>query len=55
MSDFYQRFLTDKSFSILTELKKRLKFILIGGWAVYFYTKSLKSKDIVILLLIFLN
>lgn len=46
MSAFYQQFLTDKSFSVLTELKKRFKFILIGGWAVYFYSKSLKSKDI---------
>jgi hypothetical protein len=43
---FYQQFLTDKSFSLLTELKKQFKFTLIGGWAVYFYTKSLKSKDI---------
>ena len=43
---FYQQFLTDKSLSILTELKKRFKFTLIGGWAVYFYTNSLKSKDI---------
>jgi len=46
MNGFYQQFLTDKSFSLLTELKKRFKFVLIGGWAVYFYTKSLKSKDI---------
>jgi hypothetical protein len=46
MNAFYQQFLTDKSFSLLTELKKQFKFILIGGWAVYFYTKSLKSKDI---------
>ncbi|KKP36940.1 MAG: hypothetical protein UR23_C0010G0009 [Candidatus Roizmanbacteria bacterium GW2011_GWA2_32_13] len=43
---FYQQFLTDKSFSLLTELRKRFKFTLIGGWAVYFYTQSLKSKDI---------
>lgn len=43
---FYQQFLTDKSFSILTQLKKQFKFTLIGGWAVYFYTNSLKSKDI---------
>ena len=27
-------------------MKKRYKFILIGGWAVYLYSKSLKSKDI---------
>ena len=46
MNGFYQQFLTDKSFNLLTELKKRFKFVLIGGWAVYFYTKSLKSKDI---------
>lgn len=46
MNAFYQQFLTDKSFSLLTELKKQFKFILIGGWAVYFYSKSLKSKDI---------
>ncbi|MEK7633767.1 MAG: hypothetical protein AAB437_02895 [Patescibacteria group bacterium] len=46
MNAFYQQFLTDKSFSLLAELKKQFKFILIGGWAVYFYSKSLKSKDI---------
>jgi hypothetical protein len=50
MSDFYQHFLTDKSFFLLTELKKKFKFILIGGWAVYFYTYSLKSKDINIMI-----
>ena len=46
MNTFYQQFLTDKSFSLLTELKKQFKFVLIGGWAVYFYSQSLKSKDI---------
>lgn len=46
MNDFYQQYLTDKSLSLLIELKKRYKFVLIGGWAVYFYTKALKSKDI---------
>jgi hypothetical protein len=46
MNAFYQQFLTDKSFLLLTELKKKFKFTLIGGWAVYFYTQSLKSKDI---------
>jgi hypothetical protein len=50
MSDFYQNFLTDKSFFLLKELKKKFKFILIGGWAVYFYTYSLKSKDIDIII-----
>jgi len=46
MNGFYQQYLTDKSFSVLIQLKKEFKFVLIGGWAVYFYTKSLKSKDI---------
>jgi len=50
MIDFYQQYLTDKSFKVLTQLKKRYKFILIGGWAVYFYTQSLKSKDIDIII-----
>lgn len=46
MNFFYQKFLTDKSFEILKDLKKHYQFILIGGWAVYFYTSQLKSKDI---------
>ncbi len=46
MTDFYQNYLTDKSFQILVEFKKKIDFVLIGGWAVYFYTKALKSKDI---------
>ena len=46
MKGFYQQFITDKSFLILKQLKKDFDFVLIGGWAVYFYTKSLKSKDI---------
>lgn len=50
MNNFYQQFLTDKSFEILKDLKKRYQFILIGGWAVYFYTHSLKSKDIDIII-----
>lgn len=31
-------------------LHKELNFILIGGWAVYLYTQSLKSKDIDIII-----
>lgn len=46
MNDFYQHYLTDKSFHFLLNFKKQFDFILIGGWAVYFYTKALKSKDI---------
>lgn len=45
-NQYYQNYLTDKSFKILQLLKKKYDFVLIGGWAVYFYTHSLKSKDI---------
>lgn len=46
MPQFYQDIITEKSFQFLLELKKQYKFILIGGWAVFLYTHSLKSKDI---------
>ncbi|MFH1111665.1 MAG: hypothetical protein V1712_01180 [Patescibacteria group bacterium] len=44
--EYYQDFVTEKSFKILQELKNSCQFILIGGWAVFLYTQSLKSKDI---------
>lgn len=44
--DFYNDLITQKSWEMLGQLKKKIKFVLIGGWAVYLYTKSLKSKDI---------
>ncbi|MEK9180214.1 MAG: hypothetical protein AAB897_02270 [Patescibacteria group bacterium] len=47
---FYHDSTTDKSFRFLSELKKRYRFVLIGGWAVFLYTHSLKSKDIDIVL-----
>lgn len=47
---FWHDNITEKSFEFLQELNKRYEFILIGGWAVYFYTKSLKSKDIDIII-----
>lgn len=43
---FYQDIITQKSWTLLGELKKELDFILIGGWAVFLYSRSLKSKDI---------
>lgn len=42
----YHDLITEKSWKFLQELKRRYRFILIGGWAVYLYTNSLKSKDI---------
>lgn len=42
----YHDLITQKSWELLQELKRRHQFILIGGWAVYLYTQKLKSKDI---------
>ena len=44
--EFWQNWVIDKEVSCLTRAEKKYKFILIGGWAVYFLTKLLKSKDI---------
>ena len=44
--DYYHNFITEKSWSLLQQLRREYRFILIGGWAVFLYTKSLKSKDI---------
>src|SRR4030067_1408413 len=43
---YYQEVVTQKSWEELVELNKQFEFILIGGWAVFLFTKSLKSKDI---------
>lgn len=43
---FWHNLITDKSLEFLQQLRRKFKFVLIGGWAVYFYTHSLKSKDI---------
>ena len=44
--DFYHNLITEKSWKLLIKLRKNYDFILIGGWAVFLYTKALKSKDI---------
>jgi len=44
--EYYHDLITEKSFQILQDLRKKYQFILIGGWAIFLYTKSLKSKDI---------
>lgn len=43
---FYHNLVTTKSWQLLLDLRKRYRFILIGGWAVFLYTQALKSKDI---------
>jgi len=47
---FYHSLVTEKSYEFLQDLKRGYKFILIGGWAVYLYTRALKSKDIDIII-----
>ena len=45
--EFWNSILTEESWNILKKLQKKpFKFILIGGWAAYMWTKLHKSKDI---------
>lgn len=44
--EIYHYLITEKSFKLLQTLRRRYRFILIGGWAVFLYAHSLKSKDI---------
>lgn len=44
--EFWNDIVTDKSWVVLVKLAKEFDFIIIGGWAVYLHTKTLKSKDI---------
>jgi hypothetical protein len=44
--EFWNSQLTEKSWNLLQEIRKKYNFILIGGWAVYLWTKQQKSKDI---------
>lgn len=44
--ELWSEVITDKSWQVLQELKKSTDFILIGGWAIYLLTRSMKSKDI---------
>lgn len=44
--NFYHNLITQKSWQLLTSLREKYQFILIGGWAVFLYTRALKSKDI---------
>ncbi len=49
--EFWNSLLTEKSWNILQELKKEnFRFIVIGGLAMYLWTKQHKSKDIDIIL-----
>ena len=43
---YYRDSVTEASWQLLKELKRQFQFCLIGGWAVWLYTRQLKSKDI---------
>ena len=47
---YYHDLITKKSFEFLQDLNRHFDFILIGGWAVWLYTRALKSKDIDIII-----
>lgn len=47
---YWHNLITEKSFQLLKNLNKDYQFILIGGWAVFLYTRALKSKDIDIII-----
>lgn len=47
---YYHDLITEKSWKSLQDLKKKYNFVLIGGWAVYLYSRRLKSKDIDLIL-----
>ena len=48
--NFYHDLIVKKSWDLLKSLKPKYEFVLIDGWAVYLYTKGLKSKDIDLIL-----
>lgn len=47
---YYHDLITQKSWQLLQNLKRKYDFVLIGGWAVYLYSRTLKSKDIDLIL-----
>ena len=48
--EYWNDLITERSFEVLQKIKKEFKFILIGGWATYLYSKTLKSRDIDIIM-----
>ena len=46
MKEYWDDIITSQSWEKLVEINKQYDFVLIGGWAVWLYTRALKSKDI---------
>ena len=52
MAEFWNELLTKKSWELLVSMsKEQFRFILIGGWATYLWSRLHKSKDIDIVLI----
>lgn len=47
---YWHNLITEKSFQLLKRLNRDYQFILIGGWAVFLYARTLKSKDVDIII-----
>lgn len=43
---FYRDSVTDLSWQLLQRITRQYQIVVVGGWAVWLYTKQLKSKDI---------
>lgn len=48
--EFWNDQTIDRSWKVLNQLVSTYRFILIGGWACYLYTKMIKSMDIDIII-----
>ncbi|MCX6748419.1 MAG: hypothetical protein NT076_02340 [Candidatus Pacearchaeota archaeon] len=44
--ELWNEIITEKSQNLVFELKRISNFVLIGGWAIWLYSRALKSKDI---------
>ncbi|MBS3090992.1 hypothetical protein J4217_00910 [Candidatus Pacearchaeota archaeon] len=44
--EYWNSILTEKSWNLLQEIRKKYNFVLIGGWATYLWVGMQKSKDI---------
>ncbi|MBU7048475.1 MAG: hypothetical protein HXS54_18745 [Theionarchaea archaeon] len=48
--EFWNKIILEKSWEVLQKISKEFDFVLIGGWAVYLWTNSQKSKDVDIII-----
>ena len=48
--EYYHDNITRQSYSVVQTLNREYNFVLIGGWAVFLYAGTLKSKDIDIII-----